>query len=151
MASRGVNRVILVGNLGGDPETSATSAGGYVSRINIATSETWKDKKSGIQQERTEWHRVVMFNRLAEIVGQYLHKGSKVYIEGALRTQRWQDKHGADRYTTEVVATELQMLDKPIKSYKEGRIESTFEDRKPTSTIDISMDDWLDDYDKVPF
>ena len=151
MASRGVNRVILVGNLGGDPETMATSAGGYVSRINIATSETWKDKTSGIQQERTEWHRVVMFNRLAEIVGQYLHKGSKVYIEGALQTQRWLDKHGATRYTTEIVATELHMLDKPTKSDTESRIESTFEDKSPTSTTDISMDDWLEDYDKVPF
>ena len=151
MASRGVNRVILVGNLGGDPETKATSAGGYVSRINIATSETWRDKTSGIQQERTEWHRVVMFNRLAEIVGQYLHKGSKVYIEGALRTQRWQDKHGTDRYTTEVVATELQMLDKRSKSDREAHTESTFAERNPASTTDISMDDWLDDYDKVPF
>lgn len=112
MASRGVNKVILVGNLGGDPETRYMPSGGAVTNITVATSETWKDKNTGQQQERTEWHRVVFFNRLAEIAGEYLRKGSKVYLEGALRTRKWQDKtSGQDRYTTEIVAAEMQMLD----------------------------------------
>jgi single-strand DNA-binding protein len=151
VASRGVNKVILIGNLGGSPEVKQTLGGGYVTQVNLATSETWKDKVSGQLQERTEWHRVVLFNRLAEIVGQYLHKGSKVYIEGALRTQRWLDKNGSTRYTTEIVATELYMLDKPTKSSKENLIKATFEDKSPTSINDISMDDWLEDYGQVPF
>ncbi|MBY6191812.1 single-stranded DNA-binding protein [Microbulbifer agarilyticus] len=112
MASRGVNKVILVGNLGGDPETRYMPSGGAVTNVTVATSETWKDKQSGQQQERTEWHRVVFFNRLAEIAGEYLRKGSKVYLEGSLRTRKWQDKNsGQDRYTTEIVASEMQMLD----------------------------------------
>ena len=111
MASRGVNKVILIGNLGQDPETKNFDGGGSVTNITIATSESWKDKTSGEQQERTEWHRVVFFNRLAEIVAEYLKKGSKVYIEGSLRTRKWQDQGGADRYTTEIVASEMQMLD----------------------------------------
>lgn len=112
MASRGVNKVILVGNLGQDPETRYMPSGGAVTNLSIATSETWKDKQTGQPQERTEWHRVVFFNRLAEIAGEYLRKGSKVYVEGALRTRKWQDKAtGADRYTTEIVASEMQMLD----------------------------------------
>ncbi len=112
MASRGVNKVILVGNLGKDPETRFMPSGGAVTNVTIATSESWKDKQTGQQQERTEWHRVVFFNRLAEIAGEYLKKGSKVYIEGALRTRKWQDNStGQDRYTTEIVAGEMQMLD----------------------------------------
>lgn len=112
MASRGVNKVIIVGNLGQDPETRFMPSGGAVTNVTIATSESWKDKNTGENTERTEWHRVVMFNRLAEIAGEYLNKGSKVYIEGALRTRKWQDKTtGADRYTTEIVANEMQMLD----------------------------------------
>ncbi|WP_288132552.1 single-stranded DNA-binding protein [Microbulbifer sp.] len=112
MASRGVNKVILVGNLGADPETRYMPSGGAVTNINVATSETWKDKQTGQQQERTEWHRVVFFNRLAEIAGEYLRKGSKVYLEGSLRTRKWQDKTtGQDRFTTEIVAGEMQMLD----------------------------------------
>jgi single-strand DNA-binding protein len=111
MASRGVNKVILVGNLGNDPESRFLPSGGAVTNITVATSETWKDKQTGQPQERTEWHRVVFFNRLAEIVNEYLHKGSKVYLEGALRTRKWQDKQGQDRYTTEIVASEMQMLD----------------------------------------
>lgn len=109
--ARGVNKVILVGNLGQDPETRYMPSGGAVTNATIATSETWKDKQSGQPQERTEWHRVVFFNRLAEIAGEYLKKGSKVYVEGALRTRKWQDKDGQDRYTTEIVAAEMQMLD----------------------------------------
>lgn len=111
MASRGINKVILVGNLGRDPEVRYLPSGSAVTNINIATSQAWKDKTSGEMQERTEWHRVVTFNRLAEIAAEYLKKGSKVYIEGSLRTQKWQDKSGNDRYTTEIVANELQMLD----------------------------------------
>jgi single-strand DNA-binding protein len=108
--ARGVNKVILVGNLGADPETRAMPSGATVSNIRIATSESWKDKTSGEQQERTEWHRVVMFGRLGEIAAEYLKKGSQVYIEGSLRTRKWQDKQGQDRYSTEIVANEMQML-----------------------------------------
>ena len=111
MASRGVNKVILVGNLGNDPESRFLPSGGAVTNITVATSETWKDKQTGQPQERTEWHRVVFFNRLAEIANEYLRKGSKVYLEGSLRTRKWQDKSGQDRYTTEIVAGEMQMLD----------------------------------------
>ncbi len=111
MASRGVNKVILVGNLGNDPETRYMPSGGAVTNITVATSESWKDKQTGQPQERTEWHRVVFFNRLAEIAGEYLRKGSKVYLEGSLRTRKWQDNSGQDRYTTEIVANEMQMLD----------------------------------------
>lgn len=111
MASRGVNKVILVGNLGADPETRFMPSGGSVTNIRLATSQSWKDKQTGQPQERTEWHRVVFFNRLAEIAGEYLRKGSKVYVEGALRTRKWQDQSGQDRYSTEIVANEMQMLD----------------------------------------
>lgn len=109
--ARGINKVILVGNLGDDPKCSYTASGSAISNITVATSETWKDKQSGQPQERTEWHRVVFFNRLAEIAGEYLKKGSKVYVEGSLRTRKWQDQQGAERYTTEIVAAEMQMLD----------------------------------------
>ncbi|MCK0538538.1 single-stranded DNA-binding protein [Alcanivorax quisquiliarum] len=109
--ARGINKVILIGNLGADPETRFMPSGGAVTNVNIATSESWKDKQSGQMQERTEWHRVVFFNRLAEIAGEYLKKGSKVYIEGSLRTRKWQGQDGQDRYTTEIVANEMQMLD----------------------------------------
>ena len=105
-----VNKVILVGNLGRDPETRYAPEGGAITNISIATTETWKDKTSGEKQERTEWHRVVFFNRLAEIAGEYLKKGSQVYVEGALRTRKWQDKEGKERYTTEIVAERMQML-----------------------------------------
>jgi single-strand DNA-binding protein len=105
-----VNKVILVGNLGRDPETRYSPDGGAICNISVATTDTWKDKTSGEKQERTEWHRVVFFNRLAEIAGEYLKKGSQVYIEGALRTRKWQDKEGQERYTTEIVADKMQML-----------------------------------------
>lgn len=109
--ARGINKVILIGNLGNDPDQKSLPSGNAVTNITVATSESWKDKETGQPQERTEWHRVVFFNRLAEIAGQYLQKGSKVYIEGSLRTRKWQDQSGADRYTTEIVASEMQMLD----------------------------------------
>lgn len=107
--ARGVNKVILIGNLGQDPEVRYMPSGGAVANVRLATSESWKDKTSGEQQERTEWHTVVFFNRLAEIVGEYLKKGSQVYIEGSLRTRKWQ-KDGVDRYSTEIIANEMQML-----------------------------------------
>ncbi len=109
--ARGVNKVILIGNLGNEPETRATQQGSMVTNMNIATDESYKDKQTGQMVPRTEWHKIVMFGRLAEIAKEYLHKGSKVYIEGRLRTQKWQGQDGSDRYTTEIVANELQMLD----------------------------------------
>ncbi|MBL4585421.1 MAG: single-stranded DNA-binding protein [Pseudomonadales bacterium] len=109
--ARGINKVILIGNVGKDPEVRYMPSGGAVTNITIATSESWKDKQSGQQQERTEWHRVVFFNRLGEIAGEYLRKGSKVYVEGSLRTRKWQGQDGQDRYTTEIVGSEMQMLD----------------------------------------
>ena len=109
--ARGINKVILIGNCGQDPETRYSASGAAITNVSLATSETWKDKQSGQPQERTEWHRVVFFNRLAEIAGEYLKKGSKVYIEGSLRTRKWQDQQGQDKYTTEIVASEMQMLD----------------------------------------
>jgi single-strand DNA-binding protein len=108
--ARGINKVILVGNLGADPETRAMPSGSTVANLRIATSESWRDKQSGEQQERTEWHRVALFGRLGEIAAEYLKKGSQVYIEGSLRTRKWQDKQGNERYSTEIVANEMQML-----------------------------------------
>jgi single-strand DNA-binding protein len=108
--ARGVNKVILVGNLGKDPETRYMPNGKAVTNFSIATSESWTDKSSGDKQERTEWHNIVMFEKLAEIAAEYLRKGSQVYVEGSLRTRKWQDKEGKDRYTTEIVARDMQML-----------------------------------------
>ena len=109
--ARGVNKVILIGNVGGDPETRYMPNGNAVTNITLATTDSWKDKQTGQLQERTEWHRVVLFGKVAEIAGEYLRKGSKVYIEGRLQTRKWQDKDGQDRYTTEIVANDMQMLD----------------------------------------
>jgi len=109
--ARGVNKVILIGNLGKDPEVRYSPNGGAMANITLATSESWKDKNTGEQVDKTEWHRIVFFRRLAEVVGEYLKKGAKVYIEGKLQTRKWQDKDGQDRYTTEIVANEMQMLD----------------------------------------
>ena len=108
--ARGVNKVIIVGNLGGDPETRYMPSGAAVTNMTVATNESWKDKQTGEQKERTEWHKVAMFNRLAEIAAEYLRKGSQVYIEGKLRTRKWQDQNGNDRWTTEIIADEMQML-----------------------------------------
>tara|TARA_Y200000002_G_scaffold370142_1_gene365246 strand:+ start:7764 stop:8192 length:429 start_codon:yes stop_codon:yes gene_type:complete len=110
MASKGINKVIIIGNLGQDPEVRHMPSGGAVTNISVATSESWKDKNTGQQQDKTEWHKVVFFNRLAEIAGEYLKKGSKVYIEGSLRTRSW-EKDGVTHYTTEIVANNMQMLD----------------------------------------
>ncbi|QFU03186.1 Single-stranded DNA-binding protein [Halomonas sp. THAF5a] len=109
--ARGVNKVILIGNLGQDPEVRFTPSGTAVANLNLATTDTWMDRQSGQRQERTEWHRVVMFNKLAEIAQQYLKKGSKLYVEGRLQTRKWQDQNGQDKYSTEIVANDMQMLD----------------------------------------
>jgi len=111
--ARGINKVILVGNLGADPETRYTANGGAITSIRIATSESWKDKQTGEQQERTEWHRVKFFGRLAEIAGEYLKKGRQVYVEGSLRTDKYTDKDGVERYSTDIIANEMQMLGGP--------------------------------------
>ncbi|WP_447527383.1 single-stranded DNA-binding protein [Vreelandella sp. TE19] len=109
--ARGINKVILIGNLGQDPEVRFTPSGTAVANLNLATSDTWTDRQSGQRQERTEWHRIVLFNKTAEIAQQYLKKGSKVYVEGRLQTRKWQDQNGQDRFSTEVVANDMQMLD----------------------------------------
>lgn len=111
MAKGSVNKVIVIGNLGADPEVRYMPSGSAVTNIRVATSERWKDRQTGEQQERTEWHRIVMFNKLGEIAGEYLRKGAKVFVEGKLRTRKWQDQSGQDRYSTEIVADEMQMLD----------------------------------------
>ena len=108
--ARGINKVILVGHLGQDPEVRYMPSGGAVTNLSVATTDSWTDKNSGQRQDRTEWHRVAMFNKLAEIAGEYLKKGSQVYIEGRLQTRKWQDNNGQDRYTTEIIASDMQML-----------------------------------------
>ena len=136
--SRGINKVILVGNLGQDPETRNMPSGGAVTNISVATSEQWKDKQSGDQKERTEWHKVAFFGRLAEIAAEYLRKGSQIYVEGKLRTRKWQDRDGNDRWTTEVIADELQMLG--------GRAQQS---SKQVSANGIESSP--DEYDDIPF
>ncbi|MBX9706137.1 MAG: single-stranded DNA-binding protein [Gammaproteobacteria bacterium] len=148
--ARGINKVILIGNLGGDPEVRYTPGGSAVTTVSIATSDGWKDKDSGEMKERTEWHRVVFFNRLAEIAGEYLKKGSKVFVEGRLQTRKWQDKDGNDKYTTEIVAGEMQMLDSKGGS-------ASYDDSAPRASSSSSsaapapagMDDRFDD--DIPF
>jgi single-strand DNA-binding protein len=119
--AKGINKVILIGNLGKDPETHTTQSGAVICNLVVATSESWKDKNTGETKESTEWHRVVAFRRLAEIAAQYLSKGSKVYIEGKLQTRKWQDQSGSDRYSTEIVANELQFLDGRPKTQHESQ------------------------------
>ena len=135
MAGKGVNKVLLVGHLGADPESRSTASGSSITSIRIATSESWKDKESGELQERTEWHRVKFFGRLAEIAAEYLRKGSQVYIEGSLRTDKYTDKDGIERYSTEVIANEMQMLggraDNRGEGREEGRSERRADDRRP--------------------
>ena len=135
--ARGVNKVILIGNLGNDPEVRYTPNGSAVANVTLATSMTWRDKQNGELQERTEWHRIVFFNRLAEIVGEYLRKGSKIYIEGSLRTRKWQDKSGIDRYTTEIIANEMHMLDSKAggnQDYQSSSIDRQSTDAQPSSS-----------------
>jgi single-strand DNA-binding protein len=126
--ARGVNKVILVGNLGNDPEIKYMPSGSAVANVSVATTDSWRDKGSGERQERTEWHRVVLFGRLAEIAGEYLRKGSQVYIEGRLQTRKWQGQDGQDRYTTEIVANDMQML-----GGRGGGGSAGFDDRPPAS------------------
>jgi len=128
-----VNKVIIVGNLGRDPETRYNPEGGAITNISVATTDTWKDKASGEKQERTEWHRVVFFSRLAEIAGEYLKKGSQVYVEGSLRTRKWQDKEGKERYTTEIVADRMQMLGSRQGSGDAGGRERSSEAKEPVA------------------
>ena len=149
--AKGVNKVILIGNVGKDPDVRYMPNGNAVANITLATSESWKDKSSGETQERTEWHRVVFFRRLAEIVGEYVKKGSKVYIEGKLQTRKWQDQSGQDRYTTEIIADEMQMLDS-----KGGGSSASFDSGRPASTASNAPassapmpDDGFDD--DIPF
>jgi len=144
--SRGVNKAIILGHLGKDPEVRYTPGGAAVANITVATSEQWKDKTSGEKQEKTEWHRIVFFGRLAEVVGEYLKKGAQIYVEGRLQTRKWQDKEGKDRYTTEIVANEMQMLG----GRGEGRPVEGDPQPKPTSQEkpEPSKPDFSDD---IPF
>ena len=148
--ARGVNKAIILGSLGQDPEIRHTASGAAVANISIATNEQWKDKESGEMQERTEWHRVVFFGRLAEIVGEYLHKGSQVYIEGRIQTRKWQDKEGNDRYTTEIVANEMQMLGSK-SSGTTANFDQTPQHEKsaPAAASEKSSNDDFDD--DIPF
>lgn len=137
---RGVNKVIVVGNLGQDPKTAYMPSGSAVTKISVATSESWKDKQTGEQQERTEWHRITMFGRLAEIAAEYLKKGAQVYIEGKLRTNKWQDKDGNDRWTTEIIADQMQMLG--------SKASDSASTQQPASAPQESSKDFDDD---IPF
>lgn len=153
--ARGVNKVILIGNLGNDPDVRYTASGAAVANISLATAESWRDKESGEQQERTEWHRVVFFGRLAEIVAEYLKKGSQIYVEGRLQTRKWQDKEGKDRYSTEIVANEMQMLGSRSgggsnQSYDQSPPDDdTSSGSKPQKTAAKPKDDDFDD--DIPF
>ena len=147
--SRGINKVILVGNLGADPETKYGPSGDAITNLRIATSESWTDKNTGQKQERTEWHRVVVFKKLAEICAEYLRKGSQVYIEGSLRTRKWQDKEGRDQYTTEIVANDMTMLGG--KGGGDAPAPERRQERKPAATAPAAggFDDGGDD--DIPF
>lgn len=160
--ARGVNKVILIGNLGRDPELRYMPSGGAVVNVTLATSDTWKDKSSGESKERTEWHNVVFFNKLAEVVAQYLKKGSRVFVEGSLRTRKWQDKDGQDRYTTEVVASDMQMLDSrggasaddyPRASGHSSTPKQTAARKGPSSSMPAEESPFNDDFedDDIPF
>jgi single-strand DNA-binding protein len=151
--ARGVNKVILVGNLGKDPEVRYSPNGSAMANVTIATTESWKDRQTGEKQEKTEWHRVVFFSRLAEIVGEYLKKGSQVYVEGRLQTRKWQGQDGQDRYTTEIVANDMQMLG----SRSTGSGTSDWSDQQSTANTipgkaPASTSSAADDFDDdVPF
>lgn len=150
--AKGVNKVILIGNVGKDPDVRYMPNGNAVANVTLATSESWKDKNSGETQERTEWHRVVFFRRLAEIVGEYVKKGSKIYVEGRLQTRKWQDQSGQDRYTTEIVADEMQMLDSKGSSaaFDGGRAGSGSRPSNDSAPAAAPMpDDGFDD--DIPF
>jgi len=146
MARSGINKVIIVGNLGQDPEIKYTAGGAAVTTLSIATSDSWKDKDSGMDQERTEWHRVVLWRRLAEVAGEYLKKGSKVYIEGQLQTRKW-EQEGQTRYTTEIIARDMQFLDSRGSSNNESNQKSSeMNDQSAADVPDSAIDD-----DDIPF
>ena len=150
--ARGVNKVILVGNLGRDPEVRYSPNGAAIANVTIATSEGWKDKQTGEMQERTEWHRIVFFSRLAEIAGEYLRKGSQIYVEGRLQTRKWQDKEGQDRYTTEVVANELQMLGgRSGGSNQTSDSSQQFDQSQPSAPSKPAAKEFDDFDDDIPF
>ncbi len=159
--ARGINKVILIGNLGNDPEVRYTAGGSAVANVSLATTESWRDKESGEQQEKTEWHRVVFFGRLAEIVAEYLKKGSQIYVEGRLQTRKWQDKEGNDKYSTEIVANEMQMLGgrggggggEGGSSRSSGGGESRSRDRAPSKSADKGASKADDEFvdDDIPF
>ena len=143
--ARGINKVIIVGNLGADPDSRAMPSGNAVTNISVATSESWNDRETGEKLEKTEWHRVVFFNRLAEIAAQYLKKGSQVYVEGKLQTRKWEDKEGNERWTTEVVANQMQMLgDRMSNDMSNDNASSS----QSSSDNDFSTDEFDDD---IPF
>jgi single-strand DNA-binding protein len=147
--ARGVNKVILIGNLGRDPEVRYMPSGSAVTNVTIATTDSWKDKQTGDKQERTEWHNVVFYNRLAEIAGEYLKKGSKVYVEGSLRTRKWQDKNtGTDRYTTEIIANEMQMLDSKGSGSAPFNRDASSSSEESQPEMATTLDDFDDD---IPF
>lgn len=156
--ARGINKVILIGHVGVDPDVRYMPNGNAVTTLSVATSETWKDKQTGDKQERTEWHRVVCFNRLGEIAGEYVRKGSKLYVEGSLRTRKWQDQQGQDRYTTEIIAADFQMLD------SKGSTAPGYQDApnigaqlqqgsagKPSATQAVGQDAFEELDDDIPF
>lgn len=146
--ARGINKVILVGTLGADPEVRYSSGGSAIANLRLATTETWKDKQTGQKQEKTEWHRVVFFGKLGEIAGEYLRKGSQVYVEGSIETRKWQDKDGQDRYTTEIKGRDLQMLGggQGGQSNAGGQHQRPAQQQKP---VDMGMS--IDDMNDIPF
>ena len=147
--ARGINKVILVGNLGRDPETRYLPSGGAVTNVSLATSRSWKDRDSGEQKEKTEWHRVVFFNRLGEIAGEYLKRGSKVYVEGELRTREW-EKEGQKHFTTEIVATEMQMLDSKGQGGNSSSNYNSSSNQQPAPEMSAPMGAAVED-DDIPF
>ncbi len=158
MASKGINKVILIGNLGQDPEIRYTSNGNTVTNLNLATSEIWKDKNTGENKEKTEWHKVVLFGKLAEIAAEYLRKGSQIYIEGSLKTKKWQDKNGNDRYTTEIIVNmngTMQMLGTKKNNQKTiNNLKNNIKQKKTNfkkKKIKNKSEDLSIDFDDIPF
>jgi single-strand DNA-binding protein len=141
MARKGINKVTIVGNLGQDPEIRYIPAGGAVANISVATSESWKDKQTGEAKERVEWHKIVFYNKLAEIAGEYLKKGSQVYVEGSLRTRKWQDQSGQDRYSTEIIGLEMQMLGGKSKDNSSQHTSSQQPPAPPSQGVENFGDD----------
>ncbi len=154
--ARGVNKAIIIGTLGRDPEVKATASGSYIANFSVATNESWRDKNTGEQIEKTEWHRIVMFGRLAEIAGQYLKKGSQVYLEGKIQTRKWQGQDGQDRYTTEIVANEMQMLGgRPdasggTTSFNQPKQQAA-QPQQPAQTSQFDTPPVDDGFDDIPF